>query len=163
MIKEDYKDPINDALPIIFGIGFFLSLILWFVTSPTKTKPIFIEPETTLESTILDNFIPDTLDKQNALIEAIYYAEGGSNAKKPFGILSVSCEGYKDCRKICHNTVRNNIGRWKRANSENPISYLQFLAGRYAPVGASNDPGGLNHNWLRNVRWFLENPKEVIL
>ena len=35
------------------------------------------------------------------IVNAIYKAEGGSKAVKPFGILSVHCAGYDDCRQVC--------------------------------------------------------------
>lgn len=88
------------------------------------------------------------------IVGAIYRAEGGPRARKPFGILSVPCSGYEECREICYNTVRNNYFRWIRAGR--PGDYLEFLARRYAPVGAANDPSGLNRHWLKNVRHFLE-------
>jgi hypothetical protein len=85
------------------------------------------------------------------LAEAIYRAEGGAKAKKPYGILSVPCEGKEHCGRICKNTIRNNIKRWEKAGKREP--YLEFLAKRYAPtIGANNDPNGLNRHWLGNVR-----------
>ena len=45
----------------------------------------------------------------HAIADAIYYAEGAEKASKPFGILSVKCEGYNECRRICLNTIRNNV------------------------------------------------------
>lgn len=94
-------------------------------------------------------------------VNAIYWAEGGKNARKPFGILSVKCEGYEDCRTICENTVRNNIRRFREYGHKEFNDYLSFLASRYAPVGAGNDPKNLNKNWIKNVKWFLEHPKEI--
>ncbi len=87
------------------------------------------------------------------IVDAIYLAEGGVKAKKPFGILSVPCRDYKECRVIAKNTVRNNFERWLKHSSS--ITYLQFLASRYAPIGASNDYQGLNQYWLKNVQFFL--------
>ena len=87
------------------------------------------------------------------ICDAIYKAEGGINAKKPFGILSVKCSGYEDCRNICLNTVRNNVKRWQKTDLSK--DFLSFLARAYAPIGASNDPSGLNRNWLKNVTYFL--------
>ena len=95
------------------------------------------------------------------LADAIYWAEGGPKAKKPYGILSVPCSGHDECRRICINTIRNNVWRFKDWGHREYDSYLEFLASRYAPIGAGNDPGGLNVNWLKNVRWFLANPQEV--
>jgi hypothetical protein len=90
------------------------------------------------------------------IVNAIYKAEGAEKAKKPFGILSVSCEGYDDCRQICFNTVRNNRKRYADYGYKQYDTYLEFLASRYAPIGASNDPHNLNQNWLKNVRYFLK-------
>jgi hypothetical protein len=87
------------------------------------------------------------------LVSAIYLAEGGERAKKPFGILSVPCSDYSSCKKICTNTVRNNLKRWEKAGK--PGDYLEFLSKKYAPVGMgknSNDPRNLNKNWYSNVK-----------
>lgn len=87
------------------------------------------------------------------IVDAIYIIEGGAKAKKPFGILSVPCNSYAACRKICANTVRNNYKRWERAGR--PGDYLEFLAARYCPVGAEND-NGTNKFWLTNLRRILK-------
>lgn len=87
---------------------------------------------------------------QRALVDAIYVAEGGASAKKPFGVLSVPCSGYTACRKICENTVRNNLKRWERKGR--PGDYIDFLGARYAPISAHP----LNKNWTRNVRAIYE-------
>lgn len=89
----------------------------------------------------------------NEIVDAIYLAEGGKRAVKPFGILSVPCSDYADCRKVAFNTVRNNYWRWDAGGRKG--EYLAFLAGRYCPVGASNDPKGLNRNWLGNVERLI--------
>lgn len=83
------------------------------------------------------------------LVDAIYRAEGGARAKKPFGI-SVPCEGYTACRKICTNTVKNNYKRWVRAGR--PGKFLDFLGAKYAPVSAHK----LNKNWVHNVERIYE-------
>jgi hypothetical protein len=88
-----------------------------------------------------------------AIADAIYLAEGGEMAKRPFGVLSVKCDGYRECRQVCLNTVQNNFTRWQVAGAQG--DYLEFLARRYAPIGAENDPQGLNRHWLKNVRYFL--------
>ena len=94
------------------------------------------------------------------IVDAIYHAEGGTKAKKPFGILSVPCDGYDDCRKVCLNTVRNNRVRYKKWGYKKHPTYLAFLASRYAPTeGATNDPNNLNKNWLKNVEAILEGNK----
>ena len=81
-------------------------------------------------------------------------AEGGKNAIKPYGILSIPCDTEAECRRICKNTIRNNIKRFNDYGHNRFTSYLQFLQSRYAPVGANNDPTNLNQNWLKNVKYF---------
>lgn len=89
----------------------------------------------------------------NQWADAIKKAEGNNN----YGILSIPCVKGDDCRRICKNTVRNN---WKRyLNKDKTPSfeeYLSFLANRYCPIGASNDPKGLNIHWKKNVKHFLK-------
>lgn len=84
------------------------------------------------------------------MVKAIYVAEGGTHAKKSFGILSVPCTGFSDCQRICRNTVRNNIRRWNKAGD--PTDFISFLGARYAP--RSCHP--LNENWVKNVRSLYE-------
>lgn len=88
------------------------------------------------------------------IVDAIYVIEGGARAKKPFGILSVPCKDYADCRRVCENTVRNNYKRWNKAGR--PGDYLAFLAARYAPANVANDPKKLNRHWLKNIRRILK-------
>ena len=82
-------------------------------------------------------------------VAAIYKAEGGAAAKKPFGVLSVPCSGYTDCKRVCENTVRNNYVRWIKAGR--PGEFTAFLGSRYAPVEAHP----LNRNWVKNVNALL--------
>lgn len=88
------------------------------------------------------------------IVNAIYLTEGGAKAKVPYGILSVKVSSTEEARRVCYNTVRNNRKRFlKQAKYDD---FLEFLASRYAPIGASNDPRGLNRNWLKNLKYFLE-------
>lgn len=106
-------------------------------------------------------FLPSALANytDEEIADAIYLAEGGVKAKVPFGILSVKCDGYNDCRKVCLNTIRNNRKRYKKYGYKKYKTFLEFLASRYAPVGASNDPHNLNRYWLKNVKYFLQHKK----
>jgi len=93
-------------------------------------------------------------------VNAIYHAEGADKADYLYGIRSVPYDTPEEARRIAGNTVRNNYARWQRAGKKEP--YLLFLRNRYAPLEAGNDPLGLNSNWLKNVGYFLENPKDVV-
>lgn len=85
------------------------------------------------------------------IANAIYKAEGGKKAKKPFGILSVECNRYKECRQICLNTIKNNRKRYQDYGYKQYDTFLEFLASRYAPI--KSHP--LNEYWLKNVLYFL--------
>ncbi len=87
------------------------------------------------------------------IVDAIYWAEGGKEARVPFGILSVECEGYDACRRICLNSVRNGRRRWEEAGK--PDDLIVYIGARYCPP----DIHPLNKNWVGNVKYFLENPK----
>ena len=80
------------------------------------------------------------------MADAIYRAEGGDKARVPYGVLSVKVKDKADARRICINTIRNNITRWEKAGK--PGEYIDFLANRYCPPSA--DPIG-NRNWKKNV------------
>lgn len=111
-----------------------------------------------ISGTAFGNSLPYSVDE---IVTAIYQAEGAEKAVKPFGILSVPCNGYEECRRICKNTVVNNFKRFNDYGYKTHSDYLSFLSSRYAPIGAKNDPQNLNRNWLKNVHYFLDNPKAV--
>src|SRR3990167_7108119 len=58
--------------------------------------------------------IPSPTHTDEQIVNAIYKAEGGKKTRFPYGIKSVKCEGEKECRKICLNTVKNNRVRYER-------------------------------------------------
>ena len=90
------------------------------------------------------------------IVKAIYMAEGGKHAQYPYGIRSVSCESGSSCARICKNTVRNNRKRYERYGYKSYSDFVSFLASRYCPLKAGNDPKGLNANWKRNVNFYLK-------
>jgi len=121
------------------------------------------------------DFMPNTDKKVEQLATAIFHAEGGWNTNYLFGIKSIKCEGYDECRRICKNTIRNNIGRFRvyenaqsvptnRVVSSQRKNYLQFLQSRYCPLDGdtlTTSEKRLNKHWLKNVMYFLENPVEI--
>jgi hypothetical protein len=83
------------------------------------------------------------------MCDAIYIAEGGAKTKYPYGIL----KKYKVTtpRQACINTVNHALRDWDGSGD-----FIVFLGSRYCPVGAANDPKGLNKNWVKNVRYYYE-------
>jgi hypothetical protein len=88
-----------------------------------------------------------------ALVNAIFQAEGGSRATYLYGIRSVKYSTPEEARRICRNTVVNNYKRF--AKQTKYTDYLEFLASRYCPVNCDNDRG-TNKFWERNVRYYLK-------
>jgi len=82
------------------------------------------------------------------IADAIYKAEGGEKTRHPYGILA----HYKHTspRAACINTIRHARRDWNEKGD-----FISFLGSRYCPVGAANDPRGLNRNWIGNVKHFL--------
>lgn len=86
-----------------------------------------------------------------ALILAIRASERGRKGFE-FGVVAAKDTDLKtQCAWACA-TVRNTLERFKHQTAEK--DFIAFLGRRYAPVGAENDPQGLNQNWVRNVRFF---------
>lgn len=83
----------------------------------------------------------------NAIADAIKKAENSST--HPYGILVK----YKhvSARQACLNTIAHARKDW-----DGKGDFIAFLGKRYAPVGAANDPKGLNKNWVRNVNFWLK-------
>lgn len=98
----------------------------------------------------------DEIDVER-LADAIFLAEGGYHATYLYGIRSVPYKSIEDARRICINTIKNNLKRFKKQDKYD--DYLEFLASRYCPVNAENDPLGLNRNWLKNIRYFYKESK----
>ena len=87
------------------------------------------------------------------IADAIYKAEGGDKTIYPYGIL----KKYKTTtpRQACINTIKHARRDWNGKGD-----FISFLGSRYCPVGAKNDPKGLNKNWIKNVKYFLRNMKD---
>ena len=86
----------------------------------------------------------DTIQPER-LANAIYRAE---NSKAfPYGIM----HHYKHTtpRQACLNTIRHRLEDWNGQGD-----FIVYLGRTYAPIGAGNDPQGLNINWIKNVRYF---------
>lgn len=82
------------------------------------------------------------------LADAIYLAEGGTHTSNPYGIMRQY--QHTTARKACVNTICHRLKEWQAAGQ--PGDFIAFLGKTYAPQNCSNDPHGLNRNWIKNVK-----------
>jgi hypothetical protein len=84
--------------------------------------------------------------------DAIHHAEGNDN----YGILLPRGKRYKHTSytQACKNTVKHLYRLWI-VHCHHGL-FINYLGMVYCPVGASNDPQGLNKYWIDNVRYWLD-------
>lgn len=100
------------------------------------------------------NIRPECRDMLAPIVAAIRYAENGGKGKE-YGILHPRVKPtYRSQAGWCAATVQKNYDRWVKAGSKG--EFIVFLGKRYCPVGAENDPNGLNKNWTKNVRFYVD-------
>lgn len=93
-----------------------------------------------------------------ALLAAIRKAENGRPGRE-FGVLSVAAPTLDAQARVAANTVRNTLLRYAQQGGQavDPASgrytegFLRYLSARYAPIGAANDPLGLNRSHAANL------------
>lgn len=103
----------------------------------------------------------------NVLADAIYLAEGGAHTSHPYGILTHY--QHTTARQACINTINHRLNDflqvsplpntsvkdYKTFGLNHPTSqasqFISYLGFFYCSLGAANDPGNLNVNWVRNV------------
>ena len=90
-----------------------------------------------------------------ALILAIRESERGRPGLE-FGVMHPEARdtNLRTQAKWAIGTVKKNIERFE--NQSEDTDFIAFLGKRYAPVGAKNDPEGLNQNWVKNVRYWYD-------
>ena len=85
-----------------------------------------------------------------ALLQAVVNAEGNIVKAVQCSIRSVSTRA--EALQVTARSAVHAMCDWiKTGGEERKESFVAFWANRWAPVGASNDPAGLNANWARNV------------
>lgn len=98
-----------------------------------------------------DNYDP------NRLADAIFRAEG-VKSRHPYGILTVY--RHTTPRQACLNSIASAQRRFDKQTKEK--DFVVFLSKTYCPVGAKNDPTGLNKNWTRLVKYFLTKQEHTL-
>lgn len=94
------------------------------------------------------------------LSNAIYHAEGGVKARKPFGLISYKLSSKKDYQVACITKLNAYLNEWEYFKS--PGDFVVYLGNYWAPtVNVSSATRKLNNNWVKNVKWYLANPKPI--
>ena len=101
------------------------------------------------------NIRPELRDELAPIVAAIRHAENG-RAGREYGILHKKAVGksYRVQAGWCAATVQKNWDRWHKAGRKGDC--ITFLGNRFCPVGAANDPSGLNKHWIKNVTHFTK-------
>ena len=100
------------------------------------------------------NIRPECRAELAPIVAAIRYAENGGKGRE-YGILHPRVKPtYRSQAGWCAATVQKSWDRWQKAGGKG--DFIDHLGDRYCPVGADNDPNGLNRHWKSNVRHFKE-------
>ncbi len=94
------------------------------------------------------------------ILLGINRAEGNVKGRE-FGIMNPEADNLDKQAGWCAASIVKSRARWVKAGK--PEDFITFMGRRYCPVGAENDPDGLNVNWVGNVTYWankLEITKE---
>jgi hypothetical protein len=121
---------------------------------PTLSNLYATEHATIIEAAEANNCTDPT---QLCILFAIRTAENGRPGIE-FGVLHPRAVDKPNSLRVqagwCAATVSKNHKRWLASKQD--VDFITFLGNRYCPVGADNDPTGLNKHWVRNVRKITE-------
>lgn len=102
-----------------------------------------------------------------ALLRAIRGAEGGGPGRQ-LGVLSVAAPTLEDQARVAARSLAESARRYEErtgkpayVGGEPSQPWLRDFASRWAPIGAANDPSGLNRNFLRNLQSQYQRAKKV--
>lgn len=97
------------------------------------------------------NIRPELQAELAPIVAAIRYAENGGKGRE-YGILHPRVKPtYRSQAGWCAATVQKNYDRWLKVRGEADCDFIPFLGHKYCPIGADNDPDGLNEHWIHNV------------
>lgn len=162
---------------MIFAALFGFSLLVaWVITSRLSQTAEASIPEgegIIVARGLIGTFLPEGEDQliftvaesrgvDARLLAAIRKAENGGPGRE-FGVLSVPAKDYYAQASIAANSIANNVERYESGTGQSARSdgrltrdFIAFMGARWAPVGAQNDPTGLNQNWVDNVTTWYE-------
>ena len=145
----------------MINMRFLLALLLCLTcNAQTKAHGAILQKDGIRCSQLFDqairaNIRKDMRSELAPIVAAIRYAENGRPGIE-YGCLSKYAKdrGYRRQAGECACTVQKNYDRWVKAGKHG--KFIHFLGRVYCPVGAKNDPKGLNVHWIRNVTKFVK-------
>lgn len=156
-------------LPVLIALFAGLVGVLLFVRrTAADIPPEAISMDRTLVGTFLPQSEIDTILQTSArynvdarMLAAIRKAENGGPGRE-FGVTSVPAPDYQSQANVAAESIRNNQDRYEAEKGYASTTldgritdeFIAYMGARYAPIGAANDPTGLNANWVRNVQNF---------
>jgi hypothetical protein len=139
-----------------------LALIVTIPPSKVGLPPskLFARPapaDATGEDALIER-VADRFSVDAAFLKALRHAENGGPGRE-FGVLSVLAPTYAHQARVAAESVRRSLERFEHSGRPaiEPRSgryseeFIRFFSSRYAPVGAGNDPAGLNRHHARNL------------
>ena len=114
-------------------------------------------PQSTQETAVIAHEAART-GVDPSLLSALRRTENGGVGRE-FGVLSVAAPDLGAQARVAANTIRNTQARFEQAggtvvdaaSGRYTDAFLHFFSSRYAPVGAQNDPAGLNRFHAANL------------
>jgi hypothetical protein len=86
-------------------------------------------------------------------LAALRKVENGSESIA-FGILDDRCKGYRKQAGWAAYQIKLDHQRWLATDQDEP--FIEWFSHKYAPIGAKNDPKGLNKNHAKNLRYWSD-------
>ena len=102
------------------------------------------------------------LESLKYVFYAIRKSENGAKDHLAFGIIDPGCatDSYSEQAGWAICTVVKNYHRWLGKDKGNKLKsvedFIPYLGAKYCPVGAKNDPTGLNAHWVKNVLFWYK-------
>lgn len=135
-------------------IVFFLCVVcIGLLTTKVKRVVSTNTERSVIDTAIARNIPSEHISLLSPVVYAIRRAENG-RAGREFGILHPKAVDTNLDTQAgwCAATVYKE---WVRQGKPRDMGlFIPQLGKRYCPVGAENDPKGLNQNWVRNVTKF---------
>jgi hypothetical protein len=105
---------------------------------------------------VVDVAVANGIDPR--FLAALRTAENGGPGQE-FGITLSGIDTYDEEVRVAANTIRNNLQRYQVYSGLSPLSpdgryteaFIRWFSGVFAPIGAENDPKGLNQYHAGNL------------